>query len=232
MPNNMMLKEFQNKLGYTFSDEDLLIMALTHTSYANEHKAEGLHHNERLEFLGDAVLEIVSSDFLYRNFPDMTEGEMSKKRASLVCEPALAYCARQFGLGDYLMLGHGEDMSGGRERDSILSDAVEALIGAIYLDRGLDEASHFIMNNILNDVSRTGDIFMDNKTKLQEILQKDHKESITYEVVDTVGPEHDRQFVMEVRLGGKVIGRGSGHTKQAAGQDAAYHAILNIRNKA
>ena len=230
MENHTLLKELQQKIDYQFKDENLLFTAVTHSSYANEHKLHKIHHNERLEFLGDAVLEIVSSDFLFKNFPDMAEGQMSKKRASLVCEPTLAYCARQIGLGKYLMLGKGEDMGGGRNRDSILSDALEAVIGSIYLDGGLNKASKFIMTHVLNDIEHKA-MFQDSKTILQEILQKNHRDPITYEVVDMKGPEHNRMFVMQVKLGDAVIGQGSGRTKQAAGQEAAYHAILALKNQ-
>ena len=230
MANHTLLKELQQKIDYQFKDENLLFTAVAHSSYANEHKLHKIHHNERLEFLGDAVLEIVSSDFLFKNFPDMAEGQMSKKRASLVCEPTLAYCARQIGLGKYLMLGKGEDMGGGRNRDSILSDALEAVIGSIYLDGGLNKASKFIMTHVLNDIEHKA-MFQDSKTILQEILQKNHRDPITYEVVDMKGPEHNRMFVMQVKLGDVVIGQGSGRTKQAAGQEAAYHAILALKNQ-
>ena len=230
MANHTLLKELQQKIDYQFKDENLLFTAVTHSSYANEHKLHKIHHNERLEFLGDAVLEIVSSDFLFKNFPDMAEGQMSKKRASLVCEPTLAYCARQIGLGKYLMLGKGEDMGGGRNRDSILSDALEAVIGSIYLDGGLNKASKFIMTHVLNDIEHKA-MFQDSKTILQEILQKNHRDPITYEVVDMKGPEHNRMFVMQVKLGDTVIGQGSGRTKQAVGQEAAYHAILALKNQ-
>ena len=230
MANHTLLKELQQKIDYQFKDENLLFTAVTHSSYANEHKLHKIHHNERLEFLGDSVLEIVSSDFLFKNFPDMAEGQMSKKRASLVCEPTLAYCARQIGLGKYLMLGKGEDMGGGRNRDSILSDALEAVIGSIYLDGGLNKASKFIMTHVLNDIEHKA-MFQDSKTILQEILQKNHRDPITYEVVDMKGPEHNRMFVMQVKLGDTVIGQGSGRTKQAVGQEAAYHAILALKNQ-
>ena len=178
MANHTLLKELQQKIDYQFKDENLLFTALTHSSYANEHKLHKIHHNERLEFLGDAVLEVVSSDFLFKNFPDMAEGQMSKKRASLVCEPTLAYCARQIGLGKYLMLGKGEDMGGGRNRDSILSDALEAVIGSIYLDGGIEQAGSFIMTHVLNDIEHKA-MFQDSKTILQELLQKDHKDPTT-----------------------------------------------------
>ena len=211
MANHTLLKELQQKIDYQFKDENLLFTALTHSSYANEHKLHKIHHNERLEFLGDAVLEVVSSDFLFKNFPDMAEGQMSKKRASLVCEPTL-------------------DMGGGRNRDSILSDALEAVIGSIYLDGGIEQAGSFIMTHVLNDIEHKA-MFQDSKTILQELLQKNHKDPITYEVVDMTGPEHNRMFVMQVKLGDRVIGKGSGRTKQAAGQEAAYHAILALKNK-
>ena len=204
MANHTLLKELQQKIDYQFKDENLLFTALTHSSYANEHKLHKIHHNERLEFLGDAVLEVVSSDFLFKNFPDMAEGQMSKKRASLVCEPTLAYCARQIGLGKYLMLGKGEDMGGGRNRDSILSDALEAVIGSIYLDGGIEQAGSFIMTHVLNDIEHKA-MFQDSKTILQELLQKDHKDPITYEVVDMTGPEHNRMFVMQVKLGDRAV---------------------------
>jgi ribonuclease-3 len=218
----------QERIGYSFRDQSLLKLALTHSSYANEHKGQHLHHNERIEFLGDAVLEIVSSEFLYRNYPDMPEGEMSKKRASLVCEPSLAASAREIFLGRHLLLGHGEEKNGGADRDSILSDAFESVIGAIYLDGGLAPAEKFIKTFVLNDIEHKV-LRQDSKTILQEILQKDHKEPISYVLTDTQGPEHDRIFFMEVRLGDQTIGTGSGRSKQAAGQDAAYHAILALQ---
>lgn len=221
--------ELQERIGYSFQDIRHLHLALTHSSYANEYKLHKVHHNERLEFLGDAVLEIVSSDFLYRNYPSMSEGEMSKKRASLVCEPALAASAREICLGKYLMLGKGEQLNGGADRDSILSDAFEAVIGAIYLDGGLPPAQTFIYAYVLNDIEHKS-LRQDSKTILQEMLQKDHKGPISYELIDTQGPEHNRIFVMQVKLGDRVIGTGRGRTKQAAGQDAAYHAILTFKN--
>ena len=201
MANHTLLKKLQQKIDYQFKDENLLFTALTHSSYANEHKLHKIHHNERLEFLGDAVLEVVSSDFLFKNFPDMAEGQMSKKRASLVCEPTLAMDAREIDLEDF-----------------------------IYLDGGIEQAGSFIMTHVLNDIEHKA-MFQDSKTILQELLQKDHKDPITYEVVDMTGPEHNRMFVMQVKLGDRVIGKGSGRTKQAAGQEAAYHAILALKNK-
>ncbi|MEE0596856.1 MAG: ribonuclease III, partial [Agathobacter sp.] len=161
-------KEFQQKIGYQFNDEKLLTQALTHSSYANEKHMKKLSDNERLEFLGDAVLEIISSDFLYKNYTDQPEGELTKLRASLVCEPTLAICAKEIGLGDYLRLGRGEDLTGGRGRKSILSDALEAVIGAIYLDGGFANAKEFVLKYILTDIEHK-QLFYDSKTILQEV---------------------------------------------------------------
>ena len=230
MNNQDKTLEFQKQIGYSFKNAEYLHTALTHSSYANEYTLHKIEYNERMEFLGDAVLEVIISDFLYRNFPEMPEGKMSRKRASLVCEPALAYCAREIGLGTYLLLGHGEDLGGGRNRDSILSDALEAVIGAIYLDGGIEEAKAFIMKHVLNDIEHK-QLFTDSKTVLQEMLQKDHKEHIIYEQTGASGPEHNRTFYVDVLLGDKVIGSGSGRTLKAAGQDAAYHAILSIKKQ-
>lgn len=225
-----MLKSFQSKTGYCFRDQQFLRTALTHSSYANEFTLHKIEHNERMEFLGDAVLELVSSDLLYEKYPEVPEGKLSRKRASLVCEPALAYCARKIGLGDYLLLGHGERMGGGNERDSILSDALEAVIGAIYLDGGLEEARAFILKYVLNDIEHQS-LFTDSKTILQEMIQKDHRETLVYEQTGASGPEHNRTFYVDVKLGEQVIGSGSGRTLKAAGQDAAYQAIQAMKGK-
>ncbi len=222
------IKAFQAKICYEYSDRDLLETALTHSSFANEHQLKKFQNNERLEFLGDAVLELVSSDLLFKSYPEKLEGALSKTRASLVCEPALAYCARQLELGRFLRLGKGEDMTGGRERDSILSDALEAVIGSIYLDGGLEPARRFIMNFILNDMENTR-LFHDCKTILQENIQSWSKETPVYELIDVSGPEHNRTFVMQIRLGEQVLGVGSGRTKQAAGQNAAYQSLLALK---
>lgn len=222
------MENLQKEIKYEFRQEGLLKQALTHSSYANEHHLDKLYNNERLEFLGDAVLELVSSDVLYRQFPKMQEGQLSKKRASLVCEPALAYCARQISLGQYLRLGHGEDLNGGRERDSILSDALEAVIGAMYLDGGIGVARRFIMDFVLNDIEHN-ELFHDSKTALQELVQSRIKETVSYELVDAVGPEHNRSFIVQAMIGTIKLCTGSGRTKQAAGQDAAYKSILMLK---
>ena len=224
------LKQFQDKIQYQFKNPMLLDTALTHSSYANEHQLKKNENNERLEFLGDAVLELISSDVLFKAYPDKLEGILSKTRASLVCEPALAYCARKIDLGVYLKLGKGEDHTGGRDRDSILSDALEAIIGSIYLDGGIEHARAFIMSFVLNDMENTR-LFMDCKTILQENVQSWSKEMLVYELIDTTGPEHNRTFTMQIRLGNSILGIGSGRTKQAAGQNAAYQSLLELRSK-
>ena len=226
--NSKNLKDFQEKIQYLFKDKGLLETALTHSSFDNEHHLEKHQNNERLEFLGDAVLELVSSDVLFRRYPEKLEGELSKTRASLVCEPALAYCARKMNLGEYLRLGKGEDMTGGRDRDSILSDALEAVIGSIFLDGDILPARKFIMDFVLNDIENTR-IFYDCKTILQENVQSWSKDVLKYELVDVSGPEHNRTFVMQIQLGDRILGQGSGRTKQAAGQNAAYQSLLELK---
>lgn len=221
-------KELEQVIGYEFHDKGLLSHALTHSSYANEKHWDKTKCNERLEFLGDAVLEVVTSDFLFRSYPQMPEGEMTKLRASLVCEPTLAYCAEAFSLGEYLLLGKGEDMTGGRKRPSVVSDAMEAIIGAIYLDGGLANAKEFIYRFVLNDIEHK-QLFYDSKTILQEMVQAEYKDSLTYELLREEGPDHNKTFEVCVRLGGREIGRGSGRTKKAAEQVAAYHGICEIK---
>ena len=222
------MDQLEQKIGYRFRNKKLLRQALTHSSYANEKKLGKLGCNERLEFLGDAVLELISSDVLYARFPQIPEGELTKKRASLVCEPSLAYCARQFGLPEYLLLGRGEDMTGGRMRDSIVSDATEALLGAIYLDGGFERAREFVLKFILNDIERK-QLFYDSKTILQELVQEDGKQPVEYVLTGESGPDHNKQFEVEVRSNGILAGNGAGHTKKAAEQAAAYQALRKIK---
>jgi ribonuclease-3 len=221
-------EELEKQIGYTFRDKTLLTRALTHSSYANEKKLGKLGCNERLEFLGDAVLELVSSDYLFAMFPDIPEGELTKKRASLVCEPTLAFCAREFHLPDYLLLGRGEDMTGGRLRDSIVSDATEALLGAIYLDGGFANAKEFVLKFILNDMEHK-QLFYDSKTILQELVQESGRAPVEYRLVKEEGPDHRKTFSVDVVVDGKVYGKGTGHTKKAAEQAAAYQAIRQMR---
>ena len=222
------LEELQDKIGYKFTEEKLLRQAVTHSSFANEKHLKKHSDNERLEFLGDAVLEIVSSEFLYKIYPNKSEGDLTKFRASLVCEPTLALCTREIDLGKYLYLGKGEDLNGGRMRNSILSDALEAVIGAIYLDGGFENAKKFIHRFILTDIEHKK-LFYDCKTSLQEVIQGHYEEELNYRLVSEEGPDHDKKFSVEARIGEKVIGRGIGHTKKAAEQEAAYQALLLLK---
>ena len=224
------LAALEQKIGYHFQNRKLLVQALTHSSYANEKKLGKLGCNERLEFLGDAVLELISSDFLYHRFPGIPEGELTKKRASMVCEPSLAFCAREFGLTQYLLLGKGEDMTGGRNRDSIVSDATEALLGAIYLDGGFASAKEFVLSFILNDIEHK-QLFFDSKTILQEIVQEKGSQPIEYRLIKEEGPDHNKSFTVEAIVSGRTQGQGTGHTKKAAEQAAAYEAIRNMKQE-
>ena len=222
------LRELQETIGYEFKDRALLKQALTHSSYANEHKMDHSHCNERLEFLGDAVLELVTSDFLYHKYADLPEGELTKTRASIVCEPTLAACAGDIRLGEQLYLGKGEEATGGRLRNSVVSDAFEALIGAVYLDGGLACARELITRFVLNDIEHKK-LFYDSKTILQEMVQSRQDGPLTYELVREEGPDHDKHFEVCARMGEQEIGRGEGRTKKAAEQMAAYKGILFLR---
>ncbi|MBR5566037.1 MAG: ribonuclease III [Roseburia sp.] len=223
------IADLEKIIGYQFKTPELLRQALTHSSYANEkHKKQS--DNERLEFLGDAVLELVSSEFLFKNYSKMPEGEMTKFRASIVCEPTLALCTKELDLGKYLYLGKGEDLTGGRTRKSILSDALEAVIGAIYLDGGFENARDFVHRFILVDVEHKK-LFHDSKTILQELVQGNYKEELHYVLVGEEGPDHDKKFMVEALIGDRVIGHGTGHTKKAAEQEAAYEALLKLKSE-
>ena len=224
------LHEFEEVIGYHFNNQGLLRQALTHSSYANERHMKKHSDNERLEFLGDAVLEVTSSEFLYQKYPDYSEGELTKLRASLVCEPTLAFCTRAIDLGKYLYLGKGEDLTGGRNRKSILSDALEAVIGAIFLDGGFANAKEFVLKYILTDIEHK-QLFYDSKTILQEIVQAGYSEELNYQLIREEGPDHDKRFVVEARIGEKSIGEGMGHTKKAAEQEAAYQALLKLKKQ-
>ena len=224
------LKELEKKIGYTFREPALLKQALMHSSYTNEKHLPKYQCNERLEFLGDAVLELVSSEYLYLNSPHTPEGELTKTRASMVCEPSLALCARDIGLGAYLLLGKGEEATGGRHRDSVTSDAMEALIGAVYLDGGFTSAKEFIHRFVLTDLEDKK-LFYDSKTILQEMVQGMKAGSISYRLTGEEGPDHDKSFYVEVLIGDRAYGDGKGRTKKAAEQQAAYRAILKLRKK-
>ena len=227
MKHNTDLDGFQKIIQYQFNNIGLLKNALTHSSYANEKKTGNYKDNERLGFLGDAVLELTSSEFIYTGNPDMNEGKMTRLRASIVCEPTLAMCARQIHLQEYIMLGKGEDLTGGRTRDSIISDALEALIGAIYLDGGFANAKEFIHRFVLNDLENK-QLFYDSKTILQEVVQA-HGLEVEYELTGEEGPEHDKKFHVIAKAGDLFVVKGTGHTKKAAQQQAAYNALLHLK---
>ncbi|CUX42013.1 ribonuclease III [Clostridium sp. C105KSO13] len=224
------LKKLEKKIGYKFQNFSLLGQAMMHSSYTNEKHLEKYYCNERLEFLGDAVLELISSEYLYLESPKVSEGELTKTRASMVCEPALAFCARDINLGSYLLLGKGEEATGGRHRESITSDALEALIGAIYLDGGFTNAKEFIHRFILTDLENKK-LFFDSKTILQEIVQAKLDEGISYRLVKEEGPDHNKAFFVEVLVGDRSLGLGKGRTKKAAEQEAAYKAILELKKE-
>ena len=223
------LNALEERLEYRFHDLALLDTALTHTSYV---KGDGRAsaHNERLEFLGDAVLELCTSEYLYLRFPYYDEGAMTRLRAQAVCEGALYQVAREYGLGAMLLLGRGEDHSGGREKPSILSDAVEAVIGALYIDGGMEVAKGFIMRFVHNSVAdaMAGRLIKDHKTMLQEYVQKRHMGQIVYELTGSSGPDHNKTFTMRVLVAGETAGIGEGRTKQEAGQQAARAALIEF----
>ncbi len=225
------LDELQKTIDYRFKDLTLLNVSLCHSSYANEHKKKGIVSNERLEFLGDVVIDLVVSDYLYKRFSKQPEGDLTKTRASIVCESSLAFAARKIKLGNYLLLGKGEESTGGRERDSILSDAFEALAAAIYLDGGYDTVRDVLIKNFEQDIIHAiakGDLFIDYKTELQELLQRKTKSKIQYKVVKEEGPDHDKRFFIEVIVENKVIGKGVGKNKKEAEQNAAKNILMKL----
>lgn len=216
--------QLEQAIHYTFKNNAFLEEALTHSSYANEYD-RNLISNERMEFLGDSVLSVISSEFLFRKFPDMPEGQLSKLRSSLVCTASLSGFARQIGLGDYLKLGKGEIMSGGADRPSILEDAFEALIAAIYLDSGLEAARQYIINFLEAELENHKINFKDYKSRLQEVVQQNPDSNLSYHIIGASGPDHDKEFEAEVCLDSNVIGRGKGKSKKQAEQEAAREAL-------
>lgn len=218
------------KIGYEFKNESLLQIALTHSSFAHESKSN-IDNNERFEFLGDAVLELVISSFIFKNFPELPEGELTKLRASIVCEGSLAKKARELNLGNSLKLGKGEEHTGGRDRDSLLADAMEAVFGAVFLDSGIEEAEKFIINLMKDTIFELRKDFKHNdcKTYLQEIIQSKSKDAVEYNIIDENGPAHNKIFVAEVSHCGKILGKGTGKNKKEAEQNAAFDAIKKIR---
>ncbi len=224
------IKELERRIGYQFRNISLLKQALTHSSFTNEQKINKTGDYERLEFLGDAVLELTSSEFLFHEHQDVPEGELTKMRASMVCEPALAFCARDLELGKFIRLGKGEENTGGRERDSIISDVMEAVTGAIYLDGGMEPARQFINSFILSDLENKR-LFYDSKSNLQELIQGKLKKEFWYELLEESGPEHNKVFKVSVHMEDEVLGEGVGKTKKAAEQQAAYRALLLLRDR-
>ena len=219
----MSMEGLQDRIGYRFRDPSLLERALTHSSYANECKQK-TECNERMEFLGDAVLSIIVADHIFHKF-HLAEGDLTKIRASLVCEKSLFEFARKIDLGSELLLGHGEEQTGGRERPSVVSDAFEALIAAIYLDGGLEKAAQFVLPFVEEDLGHEEAPFVDYKTRLQEIIQKNPEERVESVLVSAQGPDHDKKFVVEVHLNSNVIGRGVSRSKKGAEQAAAQEAL-------
>ena len=220
-----MIKDLEAAIGYRFHNISLLQNALTHSSYANERWHNSLASNERLEFLGDSILGMVVADYLYNHFQDRPEGELTRMRADMVCEKTLAAVANRVNLGQHLLLGHGEEQSGGRKRESILADAVESIIAASFLDGGMDAAKGIIQRFILCDVPVTKLHNVDYKTTLQEQVQQKKNQVLTYYLTGESGPDHDKQFMVEVHLNGQVVGSGVGSSKKRAEQDAARCAL-------
>ena len=226
-----MIKELETAIGYRFHNITLLQNALAHSSYANERWHNSLMSNERLEFLGDSILGMLVADYLYRTFPDRPEGELTRMRADMVCERALAKIAAQIGLGEHLLLGKGEEQGGGRGRDSILADAVESVIAACYLDGGMEAAKGFIDRFVLTRVPVSGLANADYKTALQELVQQKRNQLLVYALVGESGPDHDKVFQVELTLNGSLIGRGSGGSKKRAEQEAARVALEALQKK-
>ena len=219
------MKNFEEYLGYKFKNSDLLKNALAHSSYANEvHSKNG--SNERLEFLGDSVLSIIVSEYLFNNYKELPEGELTKLRASLVCEKTLCIFAKELHIGDFLLLGKGEAQNHGNERASILADAFEAVLAAIFLDGGMEVAKKHVLRFVIPELeNREFELFKDYKTSLQEVIQRNPEERLTYVLIDESGPDHDKRFTVEVHLNSNVIGTGSGRSKKQAEQQAARQAL-------
>ena len=224
------LAAFENRIGYGFRDRGLLVTALTHSSYLNEHDLPRERCNERIEYLGDAVLELITSELLYEKYPMLEEGDLTRLRAALVCEPALAEDAKEMDISRYLLLGKGEDQSGGRYRDSVVSDAVEAVIGAVYLDGGIEPARRLIHTFILNDIE-TKRLKIDAKSELQVLAQEILGATPSYQITGSAGPDHAPVFMAEVRIAEEVFGTGEGRNKKRAEQEAAYGALLRLKGK-
>ena len=225
------MKTLETKLGYQFQNPKLLDHALTHSSYANEHHLGSISSNERLEFLGDSVLGMIVADHLYRTFPDLPEGDLTRIRANLVCEGSLVLVAKEWDLGRYLKLGKGENACGGRSRPSILADAVEAVLAAVFLDGGLAHDRDIIQRFLLDRMEQVDRASRDHKTYLQELVQRKSGQVLSYELIGESGPDHNKTFQMQVLLNGQPIGQGTGHSKKEAEQAAANAAIERLEGK-
>lgn len=221
-------KAIEKNIQYIFKDKELLRQALSHSSFINEMKRKGMESYERLEFLGDAVLELVTSQFLFEEYKELSEGKLTRLRASIVCEYTLSSVSEMLHLGEYVLLSKGEELTGGRNRNSILCDLFESVLGAIYLDGGMDAAKKYVHTFLLTDIEHKS-LFYDAKTILQEMVQKDGKGVVTYEVIDEKGPDHNKSFVTEVYIDGERLASGEGTSKKNAEQLAAYRAILKLK---
>lgn len=218
----------ERNINYVFHNKTLLKQAMSHSSFTNEMKRKNIESYERLEFLGDAVLELITSDFLFRKKKNLQEGELTKLRASIVCEFTLSEVARKLKFGEYVLLGKGEFMTGGNNRNSILCDLFESVLGAIYLDGGMEEAKKYVNTFLLSDIENLS-LYYDSKTTLQEMIQKDGKDDISYELLEETGPDHDKKFVVQVLISGKPLAKGEGKSKKDAQKMAAYQALLKLK---
>jgi ribonuclease-3 len=225
-------KQFQEEVGILFEDDKLLMQAFTHSSYVNEHRRKPYEDNERLEFLGDAVLELTVSQFLFKKYPMMSEGELTKLRAAIVCEPSLVGFANELGFGKLILLGKGEEMTGGRERPALLADVFEAFIGALYLDKGIETVIGFLDRIVFPKINAGAfSHVMDYKSQLQELIQRDGTGVLEYRVLQEKGPAHNKEFVSRVSLGGEELGTGTGKSKKEAEQNAAQMALAVLKAK-
>ena len=226
---NYNAQEIEKNIHYEFKNKDLLKQAMSHSSFINEMKKQGMESYERLEYLGDAVLELITSEFLFHEYRDMPEGKLTKLRASLVCEFTLSSVSKMLNYGDYVLLSKGEEMTGGRNRDSILCDLFESVLGAIYLDGGMEPAKKYVTTFLLTDIEHKS-LFYDAKTTLQEMVQKGGKGKVTYEEISESGPDHNKCYVMSVLVDGEKLAEGTGTSKKNAEQRAAYEAIIKLKS--